>query len=188
MMLKKDYFGGNYYLFSKSDSGSKESPLFSSGNGFSGELPGWSAIADSLLLDSASISGSLVYLMSAGQEFSPTFSYPLRDLVNQKTDMIDVSVNIRNMDSLNQSLLVLAVRGKDGLVKWTASPFPDYDPGNGDWYTVHHTLRSTQNLRLKNLMVDVYIWNREKINFLCDDFIVRCREGNPVLYGLMEKI
>jgi hypothetical protein len=188
MMLKKDYFGGNYYLFSKSYSGSEGSHIFTSGNGFSGELPGWSAIADSLLLDSASISGSLVYLMSAGQEFSPTFSYPLRDLVNQKTDMIDVSVNIRNMDSLNQSLLVLAVRGKDGLIEWTASHFPDYDPGNGDWYTVHHTFRSTQNLRRKNLMVDVYIWNREKINFLCDDFIVRCREGNTVLYGLMEKI
>jgi hypothetical protein len=187
MMLKKDYFGGNYYLFSKNDSVPMGPCLFTSGNGFSGELPGWSAIADSLLLDSASISGSLAYLMSGGQEFSPTFSYPLRDLVNQKTDMIDVSINIRNMDSLNQSLLVLTVKGKNGLVEWTASPFPDYDPGNGDWYTVHHTFRSTQNLSRKNLMVDVYIWNREKTNFLCDDFIVRSREGNPVLYGLMEK-
>jgi len=165
----------------------KGSVLFTSGNGLKGEEPGWSAITDSLVQDSAGISGSAAYLMSGGQEFSPTFSFPLRDLVNQKNDMIDVSVNIRNIDTLNQSLLVLGINGKHGLEEWTASHFNDYDPGNGDWYTVHHTFRTTQNLRRKNLQVNVYIWNRNKINFLSENFIVRSRKGNAVLYGLMEK-
>ncbi len=187
MMMKKDYFGGNYYLFSKNDSGKEGSILFTSGNGLSGEKAGWYGMADSLMLDSAGISGTSAYLMSAGQEFSPTFTYPMRELVNQKTDMIDVSVKIRNGDSLNQSLLVLAVTGKNGLVEWTASHFQDYDPGQDDWYSVHHTFRTTQNPRQKNLQVSVYIWNRDKINFLTDDFIVRSRKGNPILYGLMEK-
>ncbi len=187
MIIKKDYFGGNYYLFSKKGSKLKGSILYTSGNGLSGEEPGWSAIIDSLLLDSAGISGSPAYLMSGGQEFSPTFSFPLRELVFEKNDMIDVSVNIRNRDTLNQSLLVLGINGKHGLVEWTASHFQDYDPGNGEWYTVHHTFRTTPNLRRKNLQVSVYIWNRDKINFLSNDFIVRSRKGNPVLYGLMEK-
>jgi hypothetical protein len=125
--------------------------------------------------------------MTVGQEFGPTFSMPLQELVNQKNDMIDVSVNIRNGDSLNQSLLVLGVNGKNGLVEWTASHFPDFDPGHGDWYTVHHTYRTTQNPRRKNLTVNVYIWNRNKVNFLTDDFFVQSRKGNPVLYGLTEK-
>ncbi len=188
MIIKKDYFGGNYYLFSKRGSKLKGSLLYTSGNGLSGEEPGWSAIIDSLLLDSAGISGSPAYLMSGGQEFSPTFSFPLRELVFEKNDMIDVSVSIRNRDSLNQSLLVLGINGKHGLVEWTASHFQDYDPGNGEWYTVHHTFRTTPNLRRKNLQVSVYIWNRDKINFLSNDFIVRSRKGNPVLYGLMEKL
>jgi len=165
----------------------KGSLLFTSGNGLNGEEPGWSAITDSLLLDSAGISGSPAYLMSVGQEFSPTFSMPLQELVNQKNDMIDVSVRIRNMDSLNQSLLVLGINGKHGLVEWTASHFHDHDPGKGEWYRVHHTYRTTQNPRRKNLQVNVYIWNKDKINFLSDEFIVRSRGGNPVLYGLMEK-
>jgi hypothetical protein len=187
MMLKKDYFGGNYYLFSKGDISTKDSPLFTSDNGLGGEEPGWSAITDSLLLDSAGVYGSPAYLMSGGQEFGPTFSMPLRELVHQKNDMIDVSVSIRNGDSLNQSLLVLGVNGKHGLVEWTASYFQDYDPGTGDWYTVHHSFRTKQNPHRKNLQVSVYIWNRDKINFLSDEFIVRSRKGNPVLYGLMEK-
>jgi len=187
MIVKKNYFGGNYYLFSKNGPVMKGSVLFTSGNGLKGEEPGWSAITDSLVQDSAGISGSAAYLMSGGQEFSPTFSFPLRDLVNQKNDMIDVSVNIRNIDTLNQSLLVLGINGKHGLEEWTASHFNDYDPGNGDWYTVHHTFRTTQNLRRKNLQVNVYIWNRNKINFLSENFIVRSRKGNAVLYGLMEK-
>jgi hypothetical protein len=187
MILKKDYNGGNYYFFSKNDSGTNGSVLFTGDNGFSGEEPGWSDIIDSLLLDSAGISGSPAYLMSVGQEYGPTFSHPLQELVNQKNDMIDVSVTIRNRDSLNQSLLVLGINGKHGLVEWTASHFQDYDPGKGDWYTVHHTFRTTQNPHRKNLQVNVYIWNRGKINFLSDDFIVRSRKGNPVLYGLTEK-
>jgi hypothetical protein len=187
LMLKKDYFGGNYYVFSKTGSDKGDSPLFHSGNGFSGKKPGWSAIPDSLLLDSVGSSGSSAYLISSAQEFSPTFRYPLKDLVNQKNDIIDVSVNIRNLDTLNQSLLVLGLNGKRGLVEWTASHFPDYDTGTGEWYTVHHTFRTPQNPNRKNLQVSVYIWNRNKVNFLSEDFIVRSRKGNPVLYGLMEK-
>lgn len=187
MIIKKDYFGGNYYLFSKKGLIMKGSIFYTSSNGLSGEEPGWSAVTDSLLLDSAGISGSPAYIMNGGQEFSPTFSMPLQELVNQKNDIIDVSVSIRNRDSLNQSLLVLGINGKHGLVDWTASHFLDYDPGNGEWYTVHHTFRTTQNLQRKNLQVSVYIWNRNKVNFLTDDFIVRSRKGNPVLYGLMEK-
>ncbi len=177
MILKKDYFGGNYYLFSKKGSSMKGALLFTSGDGLNGMEPGWSAIIDSLLLDSAGIDGSSAYLMTGGQEFSPTFSFPLQDLVNQKNDMIDVSVNIRNKDSLNQSLLVLGINGKHGQAEWTASHFYDYDSGKGEWYTVHHTFRTTQNLRQKNLQVNVYIWNRDKINFACDDFFVRSRKG-----------
>ncbi|MCK4856135.1 MAG: hypothetical protein KAT31_17775, partial [Bacteroidales bacterium] len=42
IILKKDYFGGNYYLFSKNGLSMKGSLLFTSGNGLSGEEPGWS--------------------------------------------------------------------------------------------------------------------------------------------------
>jgi hypothetical protein len=187
MILKKDYYGGNYYLFSKVGSGAGGSFLFESGNGFSGTAPGWPCIADTSLLDSASLSGDPVYPMSGTREFSPTFSLPLRDLVNRKNDMIDVAVNIKNLDSLNQSLLVLGINKKGRLVEWTARHFEEYDPGTGDWYTVHHSFRTTQDLLRKNTTVSVYIWNRAKISFFCADFSVKSREGNPVLYGLMEK-
>ncbi len=186
MVLKKDYFGGNYYLFSRSE-GNGDYILFTSPDGFSGQGPGWSPVKDTFLVDSAGIDGSPAYLMTVDQEFSPTFSYPLGDLVNRKSDMIDVSVNVRNRDSLNQSLLVLEIRGKRGLIKWTASHFPGYDPGEGGWYSVHHTFRTTQNPRRQNLRVNVYIWNRGKSDFLCHNFIVQSRKGNPVLYGLLEK-
>ena len=187
MITKKDYYGGNYYLFSRVQS-SGEPCRFISRNGFNGEAPGWSTAGDSLLVDTAGISGKPAYMMTGAQEWSPTFSYPLRDLVSKKNDLIDVSVSILNSDSLNHSLLVLELRGKSGLVDWTASHFPDYDPGNGEWYTVHHTFRATQNLRRKNLYVNVYIWNKDKITFLGNNFRVGSRDGNPVLFGLMEKI
>jgi hypothetical protein len=186
MILKKDYYAGNYYLFSRKMPPAGGYLLFTSGNAFSGTATGWPSIADTLMLDLSTLSGAPAYRMSGSQEFSPTFSYPIQELVNRNNDMIDVSVNIRNLDSLNQSLLVLGISGKRGLVKWTASHFQDYDPGSGDWYTVHHSFRTTSNLLRRKFVVNVYIWNRERNHFLCDDFEVNTREGNPVLYGLLE--
>ena len=187
LIMKKDYFGGNYYLFSKHEADMDDFTIYSGGNGLSGKEPGWPALTDSLLLDSAGIAGSPAYMMSGGQEFSPTFSKPLGELVKKKNDMIDVSLAVRNIDSLNNSLIVLQVKNRQGLVEWTASSFVDYDQGQDGWYRVHHTFRNTLNPNRRNLQVDVYIWNKDKINFLSDEFIVRSRKGNPVLYGLMEK-
>ena len=187
MILKKDYYAGSYYLFSRNKSATGGGYLlFTSGNAFSGTATGWPSFADTLLLDLYTLSGSPAYRMYGSQEFSPTFSYPLRELVKRNNDMIDVSVNIRNLDSLNQSLLVLGINGRQGLVKWTASHFQDYDPGSGDWYTVHHSFRTTRDLLRRNFTVNVYIWNREKNSFFCDDFSVIAREGNPIFYGMLE--
>jgi hypothetical protein len=32
------------------------------------------------------------------------------------------------------------------------------------------------------------IWNKGGANFLVDDFIISLRKGNPIIYGLVEKI
>ena len=186
LLIKNDYFGGNYYLFSRQEVNRDEYFIFSSGNILSGEETGLSAPKHTLPPDSFGISGSQVYHISDAQEFSPTFSKSLRDLVKKKNDMIDVSVAIRNTDSLNQSLLVLQVKNRHGMVEWTASPFQDFDTGQGGWYRVHHTFRNTLNPKRRDLQVDVYIWNKEKNPFLSDEFFVLSRKGNPVLYGLTE--
>jgi hypothetical protein len=192
MNKKINYQGGNYYLFSKHDSVPPASSLVSL-NGFDGGKEGWSPGIDSLYTDTTGHSLSTSYLMDRRHEYGPAFTAPLADLATNKNDLIDVSVSVRNLDSMNNSVLVISLEGKKGLVEWTASPFTDYDPGTGEWYTVYHTFRPGRYfhkglLRGSNPIIKIYIWNRGKNNFLMDDFRIIARPGNPVLYGLTEKI
>lgn len=187
LVRKIDYQGGNYYLFSRSK---PAEPAFRSVslNGFDGLMEHWSPGTDSLYLDTACLSGRSAYLMSFQQGFSPTFRIPLREISDHKNNLIDVSVSVRNLDSLNQALLVISLTGEEEIVEWRASPFPDYDPLSGEWYTVYLTLRPGRHLRDRDLELGTYVWNKEGNEFLIDDFHIRVRSGNPVLYGLREKI
>jgi hypothetical protein len=189
---KIDYQGGNYYLFSKYDTVPPASRLFSL-NGFDGSAPGWYPGNDSMYADTAGHSLGSSYFMDQGNEYGPVFSASLADLAADENDLIDVSVSVLNLDPLNNSILVLSLEGKKGVVEWTASPFTDYDPGTGEWYTVYHTFRPGRFfhkgfLHGKNPVLKIYVWNHGKNNFLMDDFRIMARPGNPVLYGLTEKI
>jgi hypothetical protein len=157
-------------------------------NGFDGDAEGWSAGIDSLFVDSTGFSHGTSYLVANPHEFSPGFRIPLHDCAGHKFDLVDASVSIRNLDSLNHSLLVLSLSKGEEVVEWTAAPFSDYDPGTGEWYTVYHTFRPERHFRRHDLELKAYVWNREKESFLVDDFRVRVRPGNPIFYGLREKL
>lgn len=187
MNNKIDYQGGNYYLFSRHDSSSNPYRM-SFFNGFDGRADHWSPGVDSLFVDSAGCSNLTSYYMGDQHAFGPSFTIPLGEIAQHKNDLIDVAVAVRDVDSLNTALLVLALKGKKELVAWTASPFSDYDPHTGEWYTVYHSFRPGRHFRNKKLELQVYIWNRDKNRFLSDDFRIMSRPGNPVLYGLQEKI
>jgi hypothetical protein len=65
--------------------------------------------------------------------------------------------------------------------------FHDTTSSKGDWITVFHSIKlSDINIRDKNLRLKIGIWNVEKEKFLLDDIIIKCRDGNPYLYGLTE--
>ncbi len=187
LVKKIDYMGGNYYLFSRQGEG-PDPCRFTLVNGFEGTAQGWSPVADSSLVDTVRYSGRNSFFMGGLQEFGPTFTMRLGFLAENKNDLVDVSVRVRNADSLNHALLVISLKGKKGQVAWTASSFADYDPLSGEWYTVYHTFRPGRYFRNRNLELKTYVWNPEGDRFLLDELRVRSRPGNPVLYGLTEKI
>ncbi|MFC2112506.1 glycosyltransferase family 39 protein [Bacteroidota bacterium] len=185
-MLKKiDYQGGNYYLFSREGT----TPYnFIRVNEFSQTIENWTGGLDSLRIDTAGFSDNSSYYYDRQHEFGPTFTIPLANIANHKNDLIDVSVSVQNLDSVNNAILVLSLGGKKELAVWTSALFPDYDPLTGEWYTVYHTFRPGKHLKNPKLELKVYVWNREKNEFLIDNFRVRTRPGNTVLYGLTERI
>jgi len=44
------------------------------------------------------------------------------------------------------------------------------------------------HLDVPDLLIKVYIWNKGRKRFYMDDFTIKTFKGNPIIYGLMQKI
>ena len=126
--------------------------------------------------------------MDTEQEFGPEFSRKVRSVLVHKNDIIDISVSILDLDSINNSLLVTVLNDSKGQVVWTASHFNWYKHEGDGWYRVYHTFRPAMDFDKKGLTLKIYIWNKDLNTYYIDDFRIDCRPGNRGLYGLLEKI
>ena len=187
-MLKKiDYYGGNYYVFSR-DTASDEEYFFRFQNDFNGEAKYWSEGMKEKYSDTIGFGNQNSYLMDGQQEFSPTFNRPLRSILVHRNDLIDISLAVRDLDSINSSLLVVVLNDGEKQISWTASKFEWYKPPGSDWYRVYHTFRPAVERNLKPLEVHVYLWNKDLQRYYIDDFRIDTRTGNHELFGLLERI
>jgi hypothetical protein len=58
-----------------------------------------------------------------------------------------------------------------------------------DEITAHHSIKlSDIPLNHNKIKLKVYIWNKGRESFFIDNFKIELRDGNPVIYGLTEKI
>ena len=187
-MLKKiDYYGGNYYVFSR-DSFDIDEFYFMFRNDFDRKARFWSQGQASSYIDTIGMNDSSSYLMDSEQEFGPEFSRKVRSVLVHKNDIIDISVSVRDIDSVNNSLLVTVLNNNKGQVVWTASHFNWYGHAGDGWYRVYHTFRPAMDFDKKGLTLKIYIWNKDLNTYLIDDFRIDCRPGNRGLFGLLEEI
>jgi hypothetical protein len=189
LLQHKTYCGGDFYLFSKIRPAKiSDEYFFSITNTFEPNLPEWNSVNEKKCTDSLVIEGKKSYVMDAGQEFSPTYSNSLRSLIHSENDAIDVSVDVRTPLVFPGAWLVLTVTSDGRDIKWSAMPVNDFvKPGNQG--RVFHSLRlSDIELRHHRLVFTAYIWNPMKSPYIIDNFSVRVRTGNPIIYGLYRNI
>ncbi|MDD4604183.1 MAG: glycosyltransferase family 39 protein [Bacteroidales bacterium] len=188
LIKHKTYCGGDFYLFSRIKPLKPELEYFSTlVNGFEPSPEEWGFVNKEKCKDSLPIDGTRSFYADTC-EFSPTYSRPLRDLIHQPTDIIDVSAEIRLPLVFPAAWMVLSVTSNDKMIWWNAVPVNDYvKPGQtGKVYT---SLRiSDLELRHHHLIFKAYIWNPKKLPYVLDNFTIEVRKGNPVIYGLYRKL
>ncbi len=181
--------GGDFYLFSKepSDRGLNEY-FYSVTNTFEPSLPGWGWIDGKRCTDSLAIAGERSYLVAAGEEFSPTYTQNLRSMIRSDNDIIDVMAELRLPAVFPGAWLVVTVSAGGKDLKWCAAPVNDFI-GPGKSGKVFQSLRiSDVDMRHHGMTFRAYLWNPVKTPFLLDNFTVKVRSGNPVVYGLYRNI
>jgi hypothetical protein len=193
LVKRYDFFRGNFYMFS-SQKGEYASPFeFESKEEFEGApAKGWTGVNSSQLVDSVHFSGRRAYKMDSLNEYGPTFSFNLKDIISNKNDIIMISAEVYPLsDSTSKISMVESLECGDKVIYWSSSSVNDFitKGEKGRWTKVYQTLRlSDIYLESRDVQIKMYIWNSGKRNFYVDDLDVSAIKGNPYLYGVVYKI
>lgn len=189
VLLHETFSGGDFYLFSRNPE-THAPVIYHTENiqDFEKEHPFWNNLTPTLVVRDHPLNGRASYAMADTLEFSPTFSYPLRSLVQSQDDVIDVSVTVKIPPVFPGGWLVTAVNSGNRTLFWRSVSITEYvkPGGQGKVFISFHA--AELDWRHRQLMFSTYLWNPKKIPFELDDFTVQVRSGNPVLYGLFRPV
>jgi hypothetical protein len=189
LIQHKPYCGGDFYIFSKIKPQTVTDEYFySKVNSFEPSLPEWGWINENQCSDSLTIDGKKSFSNNTGAEFSPTYTFPLRDLMRTVNDVIDVSVDLKIPLVFPGALLVMTVTSDGREIKWSSVPVSDYVQPGGQGRVFHSMRLSDIDFRHHRLMFTAFLWNPMKLPYVMDNFSVKVRSGNPVIYGLIRKV
>lgn len=187
--IHKFYSGGEFLVFSRERGTAPLSEYLSATvNTFEPSLPDWGWVNKEQLADSVPIDGEVSFDNSRGQEYSPTFVKQIRDLMTGPDDVIDISADLRLPAVFPAAWLVITVTSGDKFLKWQAMPVNDFiRPGTTG--RVYQSLRlSDIDFRHHGIRLTAFIWDPGKSPYTLDNFSVRVRKGNPLIYRLYRKI
>ena len=184
-----NYFLGNYYAFSQKGERKINAVRFKSLNDFELPVSSWSTDTSRIFQDPNSHVFNPVFQLDSLTKFGPTFSLKTDTFHLVQGNQIDVKIDVLSTEKMNNALLVVSLESDQKVLWWNASPgFAEYQTA-GKWTSVFFSERFPKNLLKRNkLILKVYIWNKEHEKFYIDRFMVRILNGNPVLYGLYERI
>ncbi len=186
----KNYPLGTNYIFT-SDSLKGISPyIFQSINDFKKLYKYWPVNDTAFLLDSTSGSGKYAYKMDAQHEWGPTFNCSLDKMIQNKDDIVLISVSLYPLGIMKDVEIVASIESQGKAIYWSATDASKFisDNSAGKWGKAYHAINLPGNYsNYPDVKVKVYIWNKGRKNFYLTDFGVRVIAGNPMMYTLVEK-
>ncbi|MGP8216721.1 MAG: hypothetical protein ACLQQ4_14245 [Bacteroidia bacterium] len=192
LVKRWDFYGGCFFLFSKKPV--PEGPTlysFESLDDFEDSAKYWSKADKAFLSDTIHFSGKHSYKLDEQHEWAPGFTCSLNDMSWGKNDVIKVSLELYPMDTLNNVDIVSTLESNGKTIDWRSTPVNKFiaDTARKQWVKVYHTIKLQDiDIHYPEVLLKVYIWNRGKKKFYMDDFSVETMKGNPVIYGLFQKI
>ena len=129
-----------------------------------------------------------VFEIDSSSEYSGDFKTYLNELTLSKNDIIDVSVDVFSEVNLEEILLVASISQGDSSLKWVGVKPSQFDLEKSKWESLHLSIDIRDIDLSQPTLLKTYLWNKDKMNFYINSFVVKIRKGNPILYGLIEKI
>jgi len=129
-----------------------------------------------------------VFEIDSLSEYSVNFKIDLNDLALSQNDIIDLSVDVFSQKDFEEVLLVASISQGDSTLKWMGVKPSQFDIEKSKWESLHLSIDIRDIDLSQPTILKTYLWNKDKMNFYINSFAVKIRKGNPILYGLTEKI
>lgn len=187
---QKDYVGGTTYLLSNKKN-TKEN-IISIQNFDDPDLPYWKNIHPEYITDTVAFSLKNCFYVHNDNEWGPSYTRNLDEIVKNKKDFIDISVRVKSSEKIKEAQLVSQLQSNGVVIDWRSSSFEVfYNPKDSlnYWYTVYHSIKLTDiYLNYPKIELMINVWNVNKEAFYLDDFKITLRKGNDIVYGFTQKI
>jgi hypothetical protein len=129
--------------------------------------------------------------MDSIHEWAPGFSCDIDKMTSNKHNSILISLALYPLDTLKDVEIVTSLESGSKQIAWGSTRVSEFiTPGTmRQWVKAYHVIQLEESYsKYPNMKIKVYIWNRGRKKFYMDDFTVRAIEGNPIAYGLIDKI
>ncbi len=123
------------------------------------------------------------------QEFGPYLELSLEEGKLMATDELWADFELKTDQDQTEIKVVVEYLPPSAKRQWFASPATQYISDPLGWNRIHF-YRRLQHLGIKESKgkLKIYIWNPARESYSIKRYCVRVEEGNPWLYGLVEKL
>ncbi len=131
-------------------------------------------------------------IVKPSTEWGPSVSFELSDIAPKGLGVIDVEMEIMMPDTVTKYLIASTITKDKELISWMAIDIKLYKLQKGKWRKVFFTvdiqnaIKSRRSVDGMNLKIN--IWNTNKNKLLIKYINIYRKPGNPVRFGLYNKI
>jgi len=181
-------FTYEFNCFSKSGPSVIDDKIFKDSLNIEGPDANWKFDANKRSRDS--LSNHFGYHMDFADEYGPAFSILLKPLLTNGYNVLNVSMHVEKVKPGNQASLVVSIEEDGKSMFWQEKPFYLFMDSTESSGTIFYSM-SVRDLGFTisdKQTLNVYTWNKKKDTFDINEMNIDIEEGNPWIYGLIEKV
>lgn len=123
------------------------------------------------------------------EEYHKLFEGNLDKLMKHRNNLLEIEIDLAADSICGDNMLVCEFRSGDKLLRWQTAIFKDFQRPGENEFTLFKTLKMPDwKSDAENVTINIYLWNKSHRAFNFKNFQLEVVKGNPLLYGLYEKI
>ncbi len=128
--------------------------------------------------------------MDSTVEYGPAFSDRLKNITNNRHNILTISATVSCTDSLANPTIVADIQEDDNSLYWNGADYQNYNTNATGTNTMYLSKLMT-DFNLKGYarpQIKIYLWNRGKKNIVVENVKLEVVKSNPFIYGLYEPL